>query len=179
MLPGQLDGSRDDLEILTGDGPQCPDDVGVDGEPVHRLAPGLEILNHRMESLGCSEVSLRDVETVDHDRQVAAALLHSGLVDEVPHVGDGGEDNVLVGGDEQVVLLGTRHLEHHYVDTTIRDRESQLQNGIDHIERINLIFWTVLDELLKVDNKLFGINDWSQCDNHPIKLFSAELQARL
>ena len=113
LLPGQLNGSRDDLEILPRDRPQSPDDVGVDGEPVDRLASSLEIRNHRMESLGCSEVRLRDVETVDHHGQVAAALLHGGLVDEVPHVGDGGEDNVLVGGDEQVVLLGPRHLQHH------------------------------------------------------------------
>ena len=110
MLPGQLNGSRDDLEILASDGPQSPDDVGVDGEPVDRLATSLEILNHRMESLGCSEVSLGDVETVDDHRQVAAALLHGGLVDEVPHVGDGGEDNILVWSDEQVMLVAPRNL---------------------------------------------------------------------
>lgn len=113
MLPGQLDGSRNDLEILPCDRPQGPDDVGVDGEPVDRLASSLEILNHRMESLGSSEISLRDVQTVDDHRQVAAALLHGGLVDEVPHVGDGGEDDVLVRGDEQVVLVAPRHLQHH------------------------------------------------------------------
>ena len=111
----QLDGSRDDLEILPGDRPQGADDVGVDGEPVDRLTSLLEILHHRMESLGSSEVRLGDVETVDHHRQVAAALLHSRLVDEVPHVGDGGEDNVLVRGDEQVVLLRPRDLQHHCI----------------------------------------------------------------
>ena len=113
-MSGQLDWSRDDLEILTCDGPQGPDDGGVDGEPVDRLASGLEVLNHRMEGLGCREVGLRDVEAVDHHGQVAAALLHGGLVDQVPHVGDGGEDNVLVRGDEQVALLSPRHLQHQY-----------------------------------------------------------------
>ena len=111
-MPGELDRSSDDLEILLArHGPQSFDDGGVDGEPVDRLVSLLEICNHRMESLGCSEVCLRNMQAVDDDCNVAAALLHRGLVDEVPHVGDGGEDNVLVRRDEQVVLVSAGNLE--------------------------------------------------------------------
>ena len=109
-MSGQLDRSRNDLEILACDRPQGSDDVRVDGEPVDGLISLLKILYHRVESLGSCEVRLGDVQTVDHHGQVTAALLHRGLVDEVPHVGDGGEDNVLVGSDEQVVLVSSRDL---------------------------------------------------------------------
>ena len=63
-----------------------------------------------MEALGSSEVCLRDVHAVDHHSKLGAALLHRSLADQVPDVGDGGEDNALGRCDHQIVLLNTGNL---------------------------------------------------------------------
>ena len=51
-----------------------------------------------------------DVHAVDDHGHAAAPLLHGGLADEVPDVTDGREDNALVGGDADVMLVHTGNL---------------------------------------------------------------------
>ena len=63
-----------------------------------------------METLRGGEVRVGDVHAVDDHGHAAAALLHGGLADEVPDVTDGREDNALVGGDADVMLVHTGNL---------------------------------------------------------------------
>ena len=74
------------------------------------LAAGLEVLDHGVEALGGGEVGVGHVHAVDHDSHLAVALLHGGLADQIPHVGDGREDNPLIGSDADVVLVNSRYL---------------------------------------------------------------------
>ena len=95
---------------MSSNGPESPDHVRVGCEPVDRLPAGLEVLDHSVEALGGGEVRVGHVHAVDDDGHLAVALLHGGLADQVPHVGDGGEDDPLVRGDADVVLIDSRYL---------------------------------------------------------------------
>ena len=110
MVLDQLNGPADDLHVVSRHGPKCSDHLRVGREPVDGLPAGLEVLDHGVEALGGGEVRVRHVHAVDHDGHLAVALLHGGLADQVPHVGDGREDNTLVGGDADVVLVNSRYL---------------------------------------------------------------------
>ena len=44
-------------------------------EPVHLLAPLLEVHQHRLEALGCCEVSVDDVVAVYHNRYLSTSLI--------------------------------------------------------------------------------------------------------
>ena len=106
----QLNGTTDDLEMCASDSSESIDDILVGGKPVDGLAAGLEVLNHGVEALGCGEVGVRDVHAVDDHGQLGAALLDCGLADEIPDVGHGGEDNALVRGDADVMLVNSGNL---------------------------------------------------------------------
>ena len=62
----------------------------------------MEVLQHRIKSRGCSEVSLGDMLAVDDDRHRRVALLDACFADQGPHEGDRGEDDTLVWGHAQV-----------------------------------------------------------------------------
>ena len=103
-----------DLEVLASHRPQGRDDVGVGREPVHGLAPALEVLDHGVETLGGGEVSVGHVHAVNHHGHRAAALLDRRLADQVPHVGHRGEHDALVRGHTDVVLVNPGHLKHYW-----------------------------------------------------------------
>ena len=54
--------------------PQHRADVRAGVEPVHGLAPGLEVREHGREALGGGEVGAGDVVTVYHDWQLRVTL---------------------------------------------------------------------------------------------------------
>ena len=110
--------------------PQHRADVRAGVEPVHGLAPGLEVREHGREALGGREVGAGDVVTVYHDWQLRVTLQKKYFTnyaenisshpannlslpsfgDERSDVGGGWEDDGLVRGDEDV--LAVLHLPH-------------------------------------------------------------------
>ena len=78
-------------------------DAALQVEEHDPLAALPEVVGHGLEALGRGEVGGEDVHAVDDDGDAGLGLAEAGLVDDVAHEGDRGEDEGAVEPDQHVV----------------------------------------------------------------------------